>query len=288
MQGTHFSRKKKDVSLFFILDLCGGTDVGIMVELVQPLRKESIMVPSPPRLLRLFFGAALGLILITAGHAVLALELHAIGKVESLYRDRASMRIIELVGTPSADVTLGEGNWVNFDIPQVKTKNRRRQSIRYGDIVEVHLHGHSATEYATDESGSTESPPKPGAMIWSTKSVERVKNPRHYETGDKDAGTKKDRKSRRGKNKKAQEPPPKIWTQEETVRGVVLVRGDHLYLKEDRLGKKDKGLHVTTSAWVEKLKPYDGQRVVVHGTTHRVTVSSGTMELENLMKIYPK
>jgi hypothetical protein len=248
------------------------------------------MVPSPTRSLRLLFGAALCLLLMTAGHTALALELQAIGKIESLYRDRASMRILELVGTPSADVTVGEGNWVNFDLPQVKSKNKRRQSIRYGDVVEVHLHGHSATEYATDETGGDESPLKPGAMIWSTKSVERVKNPRQYEDGAQDDGTKKSRKSRRGKGKKdkEKEPPPKIWTQEETVRGLVLVRGDHLYLKEDRLGKKDKGLHVVTPAWVEKLKPYDGQRVVVHGTTHRVTVSSGTMELDNLMKIYPK
>ncbi len=72
------------------------------------------------------------------------------------------------------------------------------------------------------------------------------------------------------------------------MRGNILLHKDKVYLKEDRLGKKDRGLEIISADWTEKLKAMPGTRVVLHGTTHRTSVASGTLEIRNLMRIYQK
>lgn len=229
-------------------------------------------------------------LVLTAG-SLHAAEIQVIGRIESLLRDRASLRIIQLISTPTAEIDLEEGSWVSFDMPKIQTKNARRRNIRFGNIVEVDLAGMAATEYAPEgqtsqeEGTDPEVAGKPGVMIWTASRVERVQDPKPYLT---DEDKKSGRQRKRDRKKKKNQEPTKIWTQEETVRGSVYVRGNHLYIKEERLGKRDKGLQVISPEWEEKLKELNGRKVVLHGTTHRVTVSSGTMEINNLMRIYPK
>ncbi|RCK81226.1 MAG: hypothetical protein OZSIB_2095 [Candidatus Ozemobacter sibiricus] len=220
------------------------------------------------------------LAMVAAAHAE---EVKAIGQVESLYRGRVSMRVLEVVSPASATAPLKVGDRVSFNLPKASTR-RDKSSIQYGNVIEVDLLGNVATEYdATDPNA----PPEKGVLLWTARRAERVKNPRKYLEPDHDDGTGKGR--RKGKRKKDKEKePPQIWTQEEVVVGKVLLHNQRLYLKEDRLRPRDRGLDVLSDEWYEKLKPYVGQKVVAYGTTHRVSISSGTMEIKNVMKIYPK
>jgi hypothetical protein len=69
---------------------------------------------------------------------------------------------------------------------------------------------------------------------------------------------------------------------------VVQIKNEKVYIKEDYLGKKDKGLEVISESWVDKLKDLTSQKVVLHGITHRTSVGSGTIEIHNALKVYPK
>ncbi len=219
-------------------------------------------------------------------------EFNAVGKVESIYRDRITMRILQVLGSDT--VPLEIGSWVSFDLPkQMRDKNSRRNrgAVSFGDVVEAQLIGNIATEYAVDEDGQKNEAAKasvPSVLLWTAQSVTKVKKPDQYlpET-ERKSSRKKDRRRKKDKEPK-EEAPTKIWTQEETVRGDILVKKDVVYIKEDRLGRKDKGLHIVSEEWLEKLKELEGTRVVLHGTTHRTSVSSGTMELKNIMRVYPK
>lgn len=229
------------------------------------------------------------LLLLFAAFEACAIEISAIGKIESLYRNRASMKIIEVLASSSPEVVIEPGNWISFDVPRVETKNSRRKSIQYGNVVEIHLVGAPATEYAIPASDTVDIENEdgevvPAAIVWSTKKIERVKDPSKYMSDEEKAQKKRGRRRREKKQPEA----PKIWTQEETVRGLVIHNAKGLYLKEPRLGKKDKGLQVVNGEWCEKLESFKGQKVVVYGVTHRVTVASGTMEVRNLMRVYPK
>ncbi len=209
-------------------------------------------------------------------------EVKAIGQVESLYRGRVSMRILEIVSPASATAPLKVGDRVSFTLPKASTR-RDKSSIQYGNVIEADLEGNVATEY--DSSDTTAAPSQKGVLLWTARHAERVRNPRKYLEPEHDDGTHKGR--RKGKRKKEKEAP-QIWTQEEVVVGKVLLRDKRLYLKEDRLRPRDRGLDVLADEWYEKLKEYEGRKVVAYGTTHRVSVSSGTMEIKNIMKIYPK
>lgn len=216
-------------------------------------------------------------------------EFTAIGKVESIYRDRISLKILHIVGSETVELPVATGSWVSFDLPREyrdRHSRRNRGDISYGTVIEAELIGNIATEYElkTDEKKTeTVKQTVPTVLLWTAQSVKKVKNANTWLPEDE----RKDRKGRRKKEKKPAEPV-KVWTQEETVRGAVLVKKDKVYLKEDRLGKRDKGLEVVSEAWTAKLKDLAGSRVVLHGTTHRTSVSSGTMEIKNLMKVYPK
>ena len=125
----------------------------------------------------------------------------------------------------------------------------------------------------------------PNVLLWTAQSCKKVKNPKDYLPESEKNKSGKGRK----KNKKEKEKEPvKIWTQEETVRGIVLVKNDKVYIKEERLGRKDKGLEVYSGEWFDKLKELPNQKVVLHGITHRTGIASGTFEVHNALKVYPK
>jgi hypothetical protein len=219
-------------------------------------------------------------------------EFTAIGKIESVYRDRVSLKILQIVGSDTEELPLSVGSWVSFDLPREyrDRRNRRdRGQINFGDVIEAELIGNIATEYEfkTDEEKSETVRKKvPTVLLWTAQSVKKVKNPNDYLPEDERKGSRK----KAGKKKKEAKPeePVKVWTQEETVRGMVLLHKDKVYIKEDRLGKKDRGLEVISDNWSEKLKEMPGSSVVLHGITNRTSVSSGTMEIKNLMRVYPK
>ena len=232
-------------------------------------------------------------------HAESVVEFTAIGRVESIYRDRVTMRILEVVGSDTEQLPVAINSWVSFDLPkEFRDRNKRgrrtRDQITYGTLIRTDLIGNIATEY---ELKKDESEPEkvrqdvPTVLLWIAQSVARVKDSGQYDTEEdkqEKAEVKKGKKRRREKKVKKPEEPLKIWTQEETVRGAILVKGEQVFIKEDRLGKKDKGLHVVTDSWAEKLKEFSGSRVVLHGTTHRTGLASGTMEIQSLMRVYPK
>jgi hypothetical protein len=210
-------------------------------------------------------------------------ELNAIGKIESIYRDRVTMRIIKILGTDTAELPVREGSWVSFDLPSHTGKSRnRRNNVNYGSVVEASLIGNVTTEYEKDlEEGDNDTRQAP-VLLWTAQSVVKVKNKNKYLS-------KEDRKKENDKKEKEEEPT-KVWTQKETVRGKINFREKEkkLYIKEERMGRRDKGLDVVDDIWYKKLKDFHGQKVVVHGTTHRSSISSGTIEINNLLKIYPK
>lgn len=221
-------------------------------------------------------------------------EFTAIGKVESIYRDRITMRILEMVGSESVELPVSKGSWVSFDLPrEMRDKNRRRDrgQISFGNVIEAQLIGNIATEYEVKEGEDAKEKVKPGVptvLLWTAQAVTKVKNGDQYLPEEERTAKKSRKKGRRKEKEKKEEEPVKIWTQEETVRGSVLVKGEKVYIKEDRLGKKDKGLELASEEWLEKLKELAGSRVVVHGVTHRTSVSSGTVEIKNIMRVYPK
>ena len=212
-----------------------------------------------------------------------AVDVSAIGKIESLYQNRVSMRVLEVIGDASSTSPIEPGDIVGFDLPRGEMKNKRRQQIRFANIVKAELQGNIATEYedTADESNSKAGQgidaPK-NVMLWTAKVVERVRNPRKWEPN----------KKKSGRQKKKEKQPPKIWTQEETVTAKVYLHRDRLYLKEARVGKGGKGLEILEPQWREKLTPLANQKIVTHGETHRVTGASGTMCIMNILKIYPK
>ncbi len=236
------------------------------------------------------------LLLIGLAAQASVIELTAIGKVESKYRDRVTLRIIELVGSDTEDLPVSAGSWVSFDLPTHPGKSgNRRSNVDYGSIVEAALIGAIATEYEVKEDGTsaTGKDKKTPILLWTAQSVVKVKNPNDYltdeEKQERSGKGKRSKKDRRKKEKKPEEPV-KIWTQEETIRGLVNLREKEkrVYIKEERMGRKDKGLDVIDDAWYEKLKELNGQKVVIHGVTHRTSVSSGTVEVHNILKVYPK
>ncbi|MBF0545883.1 MAG: hypothetical protein HQM08_15680 [Candidatus Riflebacteria bacterium] len=220
--------------------------------------------------------------------------LTVIGQVQSLYRERASVKIFEIVGTGSETAPVKVGQFVSFTIPKV-SRNRRSEEIKFGNIVVADLTGNVATEYADNTENASAS-----LMIWNAVRVERVKNAKKYDgaidSKGKDGEVGEERgKGKHGKGKgrkhekqKEEEDAPQIWTQEETVRGKVDFNVLKIYIREDGLRPKDTGLEVLNSDWREKLKPYLGRKVVLSGTTHRVSLASGTFDIKSIIKIYPK
>ncbi len=230
---------------------------------------------------------------ITADSSVI--ELNAIGKIESVYRNRVSMRVLHINGEIDPALAIATGSWISFDLPKEETgKNRRnrRNQVGYGSVVNAVLMGNVATEYevnADEEKVKTKAPSAIGGpvMLWTAQSVTKVKNANEYlPESEQKSNRKRDRKNR--KRDKKEKEPVQVWTQEETVRGKIVHKNKRIYIKEDRMGRKAKGLDVTEDEWYEKLKDYVDQRVVVHGITHRTNISSGTIEIKNLMKVYPK
>ncbi|GAB4270464.1 MAG: hypothetical protein Kow0029_07230 [Candidatus Rifleibacteriota bacterium] len=240
-----------------------------------------------------FVFALVSILLVSVAAYSSVVEVTAIGKIESKYRDRVTMRIIKLVGSDTVSLPVSEGSWVSYDLPRHEGKRgNRRTNINFGDIVQAQLIGNITTEYEVNDDGTSAgtSEKLSPVMLWTAQSVVKVKKPGQYLT-EEEKQAKKGRRGRRSR-KKEEKPkePVKIWTQEETVRGIVNLRAKEkrLYIKEDRMGRKDKGLDVIDDVWYEKLKDLNGHKVVVHGITHRTSISSGTVEIKNILKIYPK
>ena len=219
-------------------------------------------------------------------------EFTAIGKIESIYKDRVSLNILHIIASEPEKLNVATGSWVSFDIPRSNQDkdSRRDKNFSYGNVVEVSLIGNVATEYELDENDdgnkkiTSLNNSTSNVLMWTAQSCKKVKNPKNYLPKDENS-TKKGRK--KDKKKKEQEPV-KIWTQEETVRGKVLVRQGKVYVKEDRVGKKDKGLEVISEEWSGKLQDFPNQKVVLHGISHRTSAASGTFEIHNVLKVYPK
>lgn len=232
-------------------------------------------------LLRISFVAVL---ITTLALTSWAMPTRVIGKVESLYRDRASIRILEVPNAASAPAQLAVGNYVSFNLPGPKQQSRPKRPIQFGNVILVDLAGNLATEYADQTAVATDSQ----VMIWNALYAERVKNPKQYLT-EEEGGTKGKPTRGKGKGKKNREKEqPQIWTQEEAVRAKIVLKNNRVFLKEDHLRPRDLGLNVTDTSWCDKLSPLQNQRVVIYGTTHRVNAASGTMDIKNVIKIYPK
>ena len=220
-------------------------------------------------------------------------EFTAIGKIESIYKNRASMNILHIIASDTENLNVATGSWISFDIPKgnVDKSSRREREIGYGTVVEVSLIGNVATEYEVDEGDdgsqkiSTHSSSNPNVLLWTAQSCKRVKNPKDY-LPESEKNEKKGRKKKKEKEKEKE--VAKIWTQEETVRGIINIKNDKVYLKEDYLGKKEKGLEIISEEWNEKLKNYSNQRIVLHGITRRANTASGTLEVHSALKVYPK
>lgn len=214
-------------------------------------------------------------------------EVTVVGRVESLYQNRVSLRVIEVVGEDTSHLPVKAGSWISFDLPKTEgRRNRRdRRNISFGNVIEAQLVGNTITEYEVKTDGTSDQSASDKVMLWTAQNAVRVKNERDYMTEEEKAATSSDRRGRRKSETKEKEPV-KIWTQEETVRGTINIHKERVYIKEDGLGRRDRGLDIITESWGEKLKDLEGQTVVVHGTTHRTSVSSGTMEVQNLMRIY--
>ncbi len=214
-----------------------------------------------------------------------------IGQIESVYLQRASLRVLEIPGEASDTSPLAIGQKISFALPAVQNKKKRDESVAYGKVVQVELEGAATTEYSNPDIGeASAASPTAQVYIWTANKISRVKNQKKYLEGTaekKGKGKGKGKKHKKGK-KGEEEDEDKIWTQEETVRGTVLVKDKRLYVKEERCRPKDRGLDVLNDEWYEKLKPFEGQTVVVHGTTRRISISSGTMDVGTLIKIYPK
>ncbi|HNV70212.1 MAG TPA: hypothetical protein PKO06_10975, partial [Candidatus Ozemobacteraceae bacterium] len=202
-----------------------------------------------------------------------------IGQIESVYMNRASMTILDTRTASDTPETLSVGKFVSFNLPAQGGK--KKTSVQYGNIVEVDLAGDIATEYGGQVASDATK-----VFIWTAVRCDKVKNAKKYTSG-KD-GEKKGKG--KGKGKKKDEIPDRLWTQEEAVRGTISYRekDKKLYIREQGLRPRDKGLDVVTDEWFEKLKPFNGQQVVVHGTTHRTSLASGTIEIDNILRVYPK
>lgn len=230
--------------------------------------------------------------LICCGTMVFGLSTTVIGKIESVYLQRASLRVLEIPENTGSDTCpLSIGQKISFNLPVGNKKGRGAFKADFGKVYEVVLDGSQITEYAPDEQKHEADEMvgnKKDVFVWNASQIKKVKDQRKY-LEDKDDGDKNGRKKGRRRKKKKEKEPPKIWTQVETIRGqVVYDRKNLLYIKESGVGKKSFGLHVADERWVENLKSIDGKNVVVSGTTHRTSPSSGTMDIDNIIKIYPK
>jgi len=213
-----------------------------------------------------------------------AVTVHVIGQVESVYLQRASMLILDVPGDASGTSPLKIGQKISFMLPALAKKNRGKEAIAFGKVIEAELEGSPITEYGSEQASAAADLEKGGSVfVWMANKVSKVKNPKKYLGENGKEGDKKKGKGKKGKN----DEPEKVWTQEETVRGKVFVKNRRLYIKEDFLRPRDLGLDVLNDDWYEKLKPYNGQVVVIHGTTRRVSAASGTVDVGNLIKIYP-
>ena len=201
-----------------------------------------------------------------------------VGQIESVYQNRASMRLLDVPVASSTPAILKVGNRVSFLAPAYADK-RNKSELKFGNVLEVDLEGNVATEYGENAASNS-------VFIWTATRCLKVKNPKKY------IGESSDKKGKKGKRGKKDEPKeaPQIWTQEESVRGQVFMRPNdkHLYIKEEGLRPKDKGLEVTSDEWFEKLKAYNGRKVVIQGTTHRTSLSSGTIDISSILKLSPK
>ncbi|HEY9070777.1 MAG TPA: hypothetical protein VIV61_11025 [Candidatus Ozemobacteraceae bacterium] len=236
---------------------------------------RSRSIPLPTRI-----GLTLAAALLLAC-AVYAMPIRVIGKVESLYRDRASILILHVPAAASAPAQLAPGNYVSFNLPSAKQQSRPKRPIQYGNVIAVDLQGNVATEYA-DQTAAAPTDGTKDVLIWNALYAERVKNARDY-LPEEEGG-----KKGKSKKKKHEKDQPQIWTQEESVRGKVVLKKSRVYIKEDHLRPRDLGLYVLDADWAAKLEPLKDQRVVLFGTTHRVSAASGTFEIKNVIKIYPK
>jgi hypothetical protein len=225
--------------------------------------------------------------LFLGGAVAEAVTVNVIGQIESIYMQRAAMRVIEVPGDASGTSALKPGQKVSFMLPSHVKKLKGKEAIEYGKVVEATLEGNQITEYNNNAAApdTMEAPAPTGdqVYVWSASRISKVRNQRKYlpESEDKKGG-KKGKKDRKNKE------PERIWTQEETVRGTVFVKDNRIYIKEDQLRPRDRGLDVTSADWDEKLKPLSGKIVIVNGTTRRVSLSSGTIDINNLIKVYPK
>jgi hypothetical protein len=212
-------------------------------------------------------------------------EATVVGKVESIFNNRVGLKVLHVIKVSDNEGKIATGTLVSFDLPNDLQKGRRNNKINYGTVIEAELMGTTATEYAltTDDAKSGVNQPHSAVLLWTAQGVRLIKNSNDYLPEEEKTG-KKGRKKSKSKNQE----PLRIWTQEETVRGLVFKHKEALYLKEEHVGRRDKGLEIISADWLEKIEPYVGNKVVLHGITHRTSISSGTIEINNLMKIYSK
>ena len=208
-------------------------------------------------------------------------EASVVGKVESVFNNRVSLKILNVEKiSEGAENIVATGSWVSFDLPNDLLKGKRNDKIQYGSVIQAELIGNTATEYELTTDGDRKDVQAHNVvLLWNAQSVKLLKNGSDYLPEEEKTGNKK-----RGKKKNKE--PLKIWTSKETVRGVIHSNNDKLYVKEERLGRRDKGLEILGEDWKEKLTPYVGNIIVLHGTTNRTSLASGTLEIANIMKIY--
>ncbi len=221
-----------------------------------------------------------------------AVVVTAVGEVTQMVEDRVTLDLLR-IETPGASETatgavvvapgaapLKIGDEVVFTLPQNR-KLPKKQQIRNGNVVRCTLEGALTTEYEPDEEDATASQPVQ-VYVWTAQNVEKVKNPNDYLSDDK-----KSRRGKRGKRDRKKKEPPKVWTQEETLRGKITFNRNKMFIQESRVSarKNDRGLQILDERWREKLAVYVDHDVVVSGTTHRTSLSSGTIDIKNILRV---
>ena len=130
------------------------------------------------------------LVTATATYAASVVEFTSIGRVESIYRDRITMRILEIVGSETEQLPVGVNSWVSFDLPKEfrdrnKSGRRTRDQINYGTLIKADLIGNIATEYELKKDDAEPEKVKqelPTVLLWIAQSVAKIKDHGQYDS----------------------------------------------------------------------------------------------------------
>ena len=143
-------------------------------------------------------------------------EASVIGKVESVFNNRVSLKILNVEKVTDDLSLIATGTWISFDLPNDLSKGKRNDKIQYGSVIQAELIGNTATEYElTTDGGRQDVQSHNIVLLWTAQTVKLLKNGNDYLPEEEKVGNKK-------RNKKKDKGPLKIWTSQETIKGTVI------------------------------------------------------------------